>query len=375
MRKKALLFLSISLFTSIILSQAIIENPSKPLSKNAGRVVELKEEIRIRDEGGEFYFEYPRNLKIAPDGSLFVEDRDQLLQFDQSGKFIHNFFKKGQGPGEFNFISDYCFHEPFIIVHGTDPYKIVWFDGKGNLVKEFKIQPKARMLEFRLFYDDVYYFFNFDFPRFQGEDKIIDVPQNLMAISNDGKDVENPISFPVKKFVVAGGRGIMNIANFTAVPYQQKFLFISHTQEYLVKMYDVQKKQVIRSFRREYKRVKTPPEKKGEEKKPVMWVGGKTYYGPPRQKHMNDIKDLFVLKDNLWVMTSTWEKKRGFLIDVFNSEGKYIDSFFLKFPEPITPDSLGFKSMAVSGGFLYKIGKNEEELYEIKKYKIDDKEN
>ncbi|MEA3420927.1 MAG: hypothetical protein U9Q97_04520, partial [Acidobacteriota bacterium] len=97
MRKIVLLFLSLFVFISFIHAQIIIENLEKPLSKNAGREVELKEVIQIIDTGEDFYFKYPHNLKIAPDGSIFVQDAEQLLHFSPEGKFIRNFFKKGQG--------------------------------------------------------------------------------------------------------------------------------------------------------------------------------------------------------------------------------------------------------------------------------------
>ena len=75
----------------------VIKNPEKPLSEDAGRIVLLKEVMKISEVGNSYYFKYPCNLKVAPDGSLFVQDHDQLLRFDKTGKFLHNYFKKGQG--------------------------------------------------------------------------------------------------------------------------------------------------------------------------------------------------------------------------------------------------------------------------------------
>ncbi|MEA3420216.1 MAG: hypothetical protein U9Q97_00885, partial [Acidobacteriota bacterium] len=50
----------------------------------------------------------------------------------------------------------------------------------------------------------------------------------------------------------------------------------------------------------------------------------------PPQKYLNDIKNLFVFNGLLLAMTSTNDKNKGTLIDVFNHEGKYIDNFYLK---------------------------------------------
>jgi hypothetical protein len=78
----------------------IIENPAKPPAKDAGRVIRLSEVWRITDQGGEFYFQSPRRLQIADDGTIFVADEKEFLRFSADGKFIKDLFKSGQGPGE-----------------------------------------------------------------------------------------------------------------------------------------------------------------------------------------------------------------------------------------------------------------------------------
>ena len=79
----------------------VIENPEKPKAANAGRVVAPTEVLAISDEGrSDFYFGWPNELRPGPDGSLLLRDRDQVLHFAANGKFLHNLFKKGQGPGE-----------------------------------------------------------------------------------------------------------------------------------------------------------------------------------------------------------------------------------------------------------------------------------
>ena len=107
----------IFIFCSALMGQTVIENPEKPLINNAGRVVELTELMQINDIGGEFFFKYPRNPKVSHEGHLFVQDYEQLLQFDSKGVFIRNYFKKGQGPGEMQEIGDYLLADKMLIVH------------------------------------------------------------------------------------------------------------------------------------------------------------------------------------------------------------------------------------------------------------------
>ena len=90
-------------------TQDIIENPEKPSSQSAGKIVALKEVLSIDDVGGDYYLKYPRNPKVSPDGSIFVSDHEQLLQFNREGNFLRNYFKKGQGPEEMQGVSNYFF--------------------------------------------------------------------------------------------------------------------------------------------------------------------------------------------------------------------------------------------------------------------------
>lgn len=139
--KRILTFLILLMVTiSIVSSQVVIENTEKPLNPNAGRVLNIEEVFRISDESGEFYFKYPKNLKISPDGTIFVCDENQLLKFDKNGNFKQNFFKKGQGPSEFTYMGNYYLKEDKIIIHNTTLNKLVWLDFDGKLIREYTIQ-------------------------------------------------------------------------------------------------------------------------------------------------------------------------------------------------------------------------------------------
>ena len=85
-------------FAFLCFPQEVIENPDKPSSEKAGRIVHLEEVLCIQDTGDEYYFRYPSNLKIAPDGSVFVMDWSSglLARFDTNGKLLRNYFKKGE---------------------------------------------------------------------------------------------------------------------------------------------------------------------------------------------------------------------------------------------------------------------------------------
>jgi len=370
MKRLLVIILFIFNFVFSTPAQEIIENPEKPLSKNAGRIVELKEVMRIDDIGGDYYFQYPRNIKVVPDGSLFVTDREQLMHFDPNGKFIGNYFKKGEGPGEMQAIGDYFFAENTLIVHDRRLQKILRFDFNGEFIREFRIHNLPTFARLHLFYKNNYYFFGNRIPSTEGKASILDVPYELIFAVEGGQEIEKLMTLPVESFAVSSGgaRGMISIAELITIPFREKYMVICHTQDYLIKIFDVQSQEIIRSFRRKYDRVKVPEERQVGGS---VGIGGKTYTAP--RKYLNDISMFLEFKNNLWIMTSSSDKDKGILIDVYNFEGQYIDNFYLKFHEAIDSISLGNRPMTISGDNLYMLVKNEDETYSIKKYLIEDK--
>ena len=359
------------MFSTLLTAQTIIENPDKPSSKNAGRVVELVELMRIDDVGGDYYFKYPTNPKLSPDGSLFVQDHEQLLQFDPNGAFVRNYFKKGQGPGEMQRVADYFFVKDALIVHDGRLQKILRFDFDGKWIEEFRIHELPMFSRLHLFQNSTYYFSGYRIPSTEGKPEIIDVSYDFIAASEGGEKIEPVISFPVESFAISigGSGGMISIAELVTVPFKGN-LAVCHTQDYLLKILDLESGEIIRSFRRKYKRVKVP---KGRRVGGIVGIEGKTYSAP--REYYNDISRLFSCGDLLWVITSTVKKDKGVVVDVFDFEGRYADSFHLRIPGESDPVAIGYSPMTISNGFLIRAVRNEDETYSIRKYRIEDQGN
>jgi hypothetical protein len=352
-------------------AQTVIENPEKPSSKNSGREVELVELMRIHDVGGDYYFKYPRNPKVSPDGSLFVQDHEQLLQFDPNGAFVRNYFKKGQGPGEMQRIADYFFVKDALIVHDARLQKILRFDFEGKLIDEFRIHELPMFSRLHLFQNGTYYFCGHRIPSTEGKPEVVDVSYDLIAASEGGENIEPVKSFPVESFAISAGGsgGMISIAELVTIPIKGN-LVVCHTQEYLLKILDLESGKIVRSFRRKYKRVTVP---KGRRVGGTVGIEGKTYTAP--REYLNDISRLFSCGDLLWVITSTVKKDKGVVVDVFDFEGRYVDSFHLKIPGESDLVAIGYRPMTISNGFLFRTVRNEDETYSIRKYRIEDKGN
>ena len=90
----------------------------------------------------------------------------------------------------------------------------------------------------------------------------------------------------------------------------------------------------------------------------------------PAPEFTDDVVNLFIHDKDIWVATSTKSKGKGVLIDVFNFEGIYGDSFYLPLPDAADKVISRPAPQIVLGDFLYAIEKDADGIYMIKKYKI-----
>ena len=348
----------------------VVYNPKEPLSKNAGRILQLTEELRITDTQGDFYFKSPDNIKTAPDGSIFVLDEEQFLKFDKKGKFIKNLFKKGQGPGEFERIGNYLFSDNEIVVLQGRPNKIVRLDMLGELISE--IRPEEAVSKLITCFEDEYIMARSSFPKLEkaGEEpEIIDIKWNLRLVSENGKVENTNLDFPVKWYAQRLKNAIIAnfIVDFTAEPFMDKFLVIYHTQEPMLKLLDLESQQIVRTFTREYRSVKWKSDKTGR-----VEVRPHLYTLVPPVDNLNDIQKLFTQNKTIWAMTSTVDKEKGILVDVFNLRGEYIDNFYLPLQHHVKIEGLSQHPMTISGDALFIVEYDENDIPSVVKYKIKD---
>ena len=65
----------------------------------------------------------------------------------------------------------------------------------------------------------------------------------------------------------------------------------------------------------------------------MVYSKGKNYkYQTPPPESFPDIQKLFVVNNYLGVITSTADREKGVLVDVFDRKGRYFDHFYLSLP-------------------------------------------
>lgn len=355
MKKLAILLILLMTF-SFTSAQEIIENPNKPLGKNSGRILRLEEMFRISDEGGDFYFMFPRIVKVAPDGSIFIYDREQLLRFDENGKFIYNYFKKGQGPGELENLTSYVLLKDSLIIHSRSPGKLIYYNYDGKFQDEISLREISNQLRLIFFRDGTFYFIKSEFPRTDKGSEVMDWDQILVSLSKDSDLLHEHANFPIKTFVTSGG-SVSDLSVYTALVKDQ-FLFVTHTSEYMLHIFDLDSNKLIRSMTRKYKRVKRPKDQRSS----VIISAGKRFEAPSSE-YLSDVRQIVEFNDNLWARTSTKDKEGRYLYDVYDIKGAYLDSFYL---------NVNGILISTHEDFIFVRERDEDELISIVKYKVID---
>jgi len=367
--KALALILVTTLYCSFSNVQQIKNSSEKPLSKNAGRTVELKEIHKITDKVGEYFFRNPYNIQISPKGDVFVQDSKQLLHFGPDGNFRRNLFNVGEGPGEMTNMSNYQLTSNHIIIHATPP-KIMRFDYEGKLVDEVKIRSREWLPNFLFFYNGYYYFLKPDWTKLVGHEKIVDVPQQLFSLSADGMTATQIMEFPCKYFIAqtGGEKAVIQVNSLITTCLKGRFLLISHTPEYSVKLFNAESNELACIFQRKYLRVKATNQ--ALENQPVITMGGKSYTKPEKE-FQDDIIAIVTNQEMVWVLTSTDNPKMGVLIDVFDVNGTFLDSFFLKFPSGIPEKIRERPQLAVRGRVIYAVRRAENHTVSLVKYMME----
>jgi len=163
------------------------------------------------------------------------------------------------------------------------------------------------------------------------------------------------------------GRGAFadHIADFIGVPYRNEALILCHAEEYGLKLFDLARKRVVKEFGRKYRRVRTTPDEDGK----IEIRPGISRFAPP-VRYANDIQQVFARGDEIWVMTSTIEARKGVLIDVFDEQGEYIDHFYLPVQSGIKPEGLEELPLVFHGDFVFMAEYDEDGISAIVKYRI-----
>jgi hypothetical protein len=123
----------------------VVKNPREPIYKKP--VLEFQEDLTIKgsEDIEEQMFQNINTLAVDEQGDIYILDEQggNIKVFDQKGDFLKTIGKKGQGPGEFGMpISLAITPEHDIVVNDMGSRKILFFDKAGNYIKQLSIADK-----------------------------------------------------------------------------------------------------------------------------------------------------------------------------------------------------------------------------------------
>jgi len=363
--------LSLSGSAAIWAAQAappVIANPGQPPAKNAGRVLTIKEVLRIKDDGASFFFKEPYlNIDAADDGSVFVQDGLKLYKFGPDGRYRGNLVKVGQGPGESTTeLTEFIIRGNEAVLFSAPSSKLLILDLAGTLIKEIKFSQ-------RTFFNMVAYdgrkflMTNLRVAEFARKEGRRNRNNYLFLVDRDGTAFETSTVFASEDTVTIhpgrdGRPGAISSSSVTWMrrsPIAGSWFFMADAEEYLVKRIDAATGAIDRTFRRDYPRVKNfmKDEKAYRDRFPAL---------------ENDIHRLLIRGDALWVLTSTFDVKKGILTDVFDFEGRFLDSFYLPLSDARTGDSFSrrYMPMCIRGKNLFVVEHDASWNYSVAKYEI-----
>ncbi|OGD21249.1 MAG: hypothetical protein A2Y70_08855 [Candidatus Aminicenantes bacterium RBG_13_64_14] len=366
--RAAVIFLML-VFSIVVLGpgQTRVDNPGRALAKNAGRVVKLEEVLRIRDDGTNAVFRLPRKLALGADGSLFFHDfaeGDRLYRYSPEGKLRYKILKTGQGPGESQHVSNFFLEGDRIRVQAWTPPKIMDFGLDGRYLSEIPTE-STHGLHSLFKAGGKIYGLRDEIPHSQAIFKtgLIETPYSLYEISPDFKTWRKLQDFPVRHSIKNHSWVRLDMIDAAA---GGPFVYVVHTAGYGIEQFDLRTGRIERVIRRTYRQPRSEPSKDEDldpEAKGIVL---------PSDIPSFDILEIHVVRDRLWAFTST-RKANGdeWLVDVFDAEGQFIDSFYLEFPDDKRHHFYS-KGLITDDGYLFVPEQEEDGLVSIGKYRIVD---
>jgi hypothetical protein len=181
----------------------------------------------------------------------------------------------------------------------------------------------------------------------------VDIPHIVSILAEDGLEKKTVATFKTNAFLRPQAATNWD-SNITVLSPDGNSLFAFFGRDYLVEAVDLTAAATVKKFRRIYPRI--PHIEKSWE------TDLRKKYGFPKIEYETDIRGLYPTNGHVWVETSTEDKAKGRLVDVFDKGGRFVDSFYI---------GAGRMLMAFREGFVFCQEKNEDETITIVKYRID----
>ncbi|MGD2090286.1 MAG: 6-bladed beta-propeller [Candidatus Aminicenantes bacterium] len=382
--KKIFTILLISLFICVN-AQRIVNNDTT-INESAGETKKIRFLAFAHDEDGKFIFKSPKNIAAIDDGSFMVIDDSKLIKFGKNGKFIKIIVRRGEGPGEATYLNQIFKRKNDLVVNTGFMSKLMIFDYNGELKVEFRV-PKITSATGLSTAEST-----FRIVGYNSQNDLLVIPSMPLIKENDEENQERKYSLmrlvknkqweklsleiSVKAFSFETPFGKIKLAaNKIIIASNEKYIYFSNTERYEIKQYNIQRDKIESIWRRKYLPVKIPEKDIEKYEFGATFYGGKNgktfHYKPPLPENFPDIQRIFTIDDHLWIITSTVDKIKGVLVDVFDQKGNYVDNFYLSIHHFVNANELYRNVIWVDGSSIILREIDEDSNYKIVKYSIE----
>ncbi len=352
----------------------VIKNPKKPIHDDA--VFSLKQDLalgeRERKEKNMFYL--LTDMDADSSGNIYVLDSEDanIKVYDQKGRFLRVFSRKGQRPGQLsNPIDIYIDDKDLIYVCDSGNNRISIFNEQGDFVRSINfhdysagkiigINPQGGII------------LRVDRTSLESSMNFI-TRAYFINVYSDGFDFKKnlySVSVPIMQHFRKGEKGVA-----LTIPYQKELcwtldssgnVYIGENQTYEIQVFSPEGK-MIRRIEKEYEQSKVSKadienyindQFQFDKKERTFWsIIIRQQLRVPENKPV--FEKLFFTEDKLFVLRSDNGSKERFFFDIFDDEGRYSWKMRLK-----------IRPWAWKNNKIYSVEKNEEGYHVVKRYKV-----
>ncbi|UCC40741.1 MAG: 6-bladed beta-propeller [Candidatus Aminicenantes bacterium] len=352
----------------------VVKNPKKPTHDDA--VFSLKEDLAIGEKERKVknMFYLLTDMDADSNGNIYVLDSEDtnIKVYDQKGRFLRVFSRKGEGPGQLsNPVDIYIDDKNLIYVCDSGNKRISIFNDKGDFVKHinFHDYSAGKMVGINPLGGIV---LRVDKTSLESTMDFI-TRANFINMYSDRFDFKRnlySISVPIMQHFRKGEKGIT-----LTIPYQKELcwtldssgnVYIGESQTYEIQVFSPSGKK-IRRIEKEYEPSKvSKPDIEDyvkdqflfDKKERIFWSTTiKQQLRVPENKPV--FEKFFFAEDRLFVLRSENGSKGRFFFDIFDDEGRYSWKMRLK-----------IRPWTWKNNKIYAVEKNEAGYHVIKRYKV-----
>jgi len=335
--------------------------------------VVLEETWRVVDRPGAFYFSSPGPPQIGERGFVWVADEGQLLLFSPQGKFIRNYFKKGQGPGELGDLAGFIPESDRVLVFNRNPNKMIIFDREGNVLQEASMPSTlgyAGLLGGR---DGRFFFFREYFQSTGGQAVFLDVPVRLLSAAPGDAEARMEGPWFPKRHFVRDTNYLKNVYYVQIARADESTFLIAYNGGYDIRRLDLDRMEISPFISRDYHKIKIRPEWKSPKDK--FYAPSQTLSGGEvrvfEHETLDDVLKIWVLSGKIWILTSTFDEARRLArVDVYDLKGSLLGSLMLPMPRGLEWMRLSYAPLTLHDHGLYVLVPTETETLELVRYSL-----